>query len=97
MPGEKLAGEKLARMMACARVPGAAQASSDLTLWAAGGALKPTESQAGVPTRVSLPQAWHHAAADALGGIMVALEARRQSGRGQQVVTSAQASATRTG
>ena len=74
--------------------PGAAQASSDLTLWAAGGALKPTESQAGVPTRVSLPQAWHHAAADALGGIMVALEARRQSGRGQQVVTSAQASAT---
>lgn len=74
--------------------PKAGYADSDLTLWAAGGALKPTESAAGVPTRMSLPQAYHHAAADALGGIMVALEARRQGGRGQRVVTSAQASAT---
>lgn len=74
--------------------PKAGYADSDLTLWASGGPLKPTESQAGVPTRVSLPQAYHHAAADALCGVMVALEARRRGGRGQQVVTSAQASAT---
>lgn len=74
--------------------PKAGYADSDLTLWAAGGPLKPTESQAGMPTRVSLPQAYHHAAADALCGIMVALEARRLGGRGQRVVTSAQASAT---
>ncbi|MCA0869260.1 CoA transferase [Seohaeicola saemankumensis] len=74
--------------------PKAGYADSDLTLWAAGGPLKPTESQAGVPTRLSLPQAYHHAAADALCGVMVALEARRRGGRGQRVVTSAQASAT---
>ncbi|MGB2200610.1 MAG: CoA transferase, partial [Pseudooceanicola atlanticus] len=35
--------------------PKAGYADSDLTLWASGGPLKPTESQAGVPTRVSLP------------------------------------------
>lgn len=74
--------------------PGAGAAASDLTLWAAGGPLHPTESQAGRPTRLTLPQAWHHAAADALCGVMVALEARRRGGRGQRVVTSAQASAT---
>lgn len=74
--------------------PKAGYADSDLTLWAAGGPLKPTESQAGIPTRVSLAQAYHHAAADALCGVMVALEARRKGGRGQRVVTSAQASAT---
>lgn len=74
--------------------PKAGYADSDLTIWAAGGPLKPTESQAGIPTRMSIPQAFHHAAADALCGIMIALEARRQSGRGQQVATSAQASAT---
>lgn len=74
--------------------PQAGQASSDLTIWAAGGPLHPTESQAGVPTRLSLPQAWHHAAADALCGVMVALEARRRGGRGQRVVSSAQVSAT---
>lgn len=74
--------------------PKAHYASSDLTVWAAGGPLKPTESQAGVPTRMTLPQAFHHAASDALCGVMVALEARRQGGLGQRVVTNAQASAT---
>ncbi|MBY6092216.1 CaiB/BaiF CoA-transferase family protein [Maritimibacter alkaliphilus] len=75
--------------------PKADHASSDLTLWAAGGALKPTEAQAGgVPTRITLPQSWHHAAADGLCGVMVALEARRRTGQGQRVVTSAQASIT---
>lgn len=74
--------------------PKAGYAESDLILWAAGGPLKPSESQAGIPTRVTLPQAYHHAAADALCGIMVALEARRRGGQGQRVVTSAQASAT---
>lgn len=75
--------------------PKAGYADSDLVLWAAGGPLGPTESQAGgVPTRIALPQAFHHAAADAVCGAMVALEARRRSGLGQRVVTSAQASAT---
>jgi crotonobetainyl-CoA:carnitine CoA-transferase CaiB-like acyl-CoA transferase len=75
--------------------PKAGYADSDLVVWAAGGPLGPTESQAGgVPTRISLPQAFHHAAADAVCGAMVALESRRRSGIGQRVVTSAQASAT---
>lgn len=75
--------------------PKAAYADSDLVVWAAGGPLGPTESQAGgVPTRISLPQAFHHAAADAVCGAMVALQARQRNGRGQRVVTSAQASAT---
>ncbi|QOL79391.1 CaiB/BaiF CoA-transferase family protein [Pseudooceanicola spongiae] len=74
--------------------PKAEYLSSDLTLWAAGGALKPTEAQAGIPTRISLPQSWHHAAADGVCGVMIALEARRRTGQGQQVVTSVQASVT---
>ena len=74
--------------------PKAGYADSDLTAWASGGPLKPTESQAGIPTRVSVPQADHHAAAEALCGFMVVLEARRRSGRGQRVVSSAQASAS---
>lgn len=74
--------------------PKADYADSDLMLWASGGALKPTEAQTVIPTRMSVPQSYHHAAADALCGIMVALEARRQGGRGQRVVTSAQASVT---
>ena len=43
--------------------PKAGWAATDLTLWAAGGPLKPTEAQAGIPTRMRLPQAWRHAAA----------------------------------
>ncbi|WP_375688305.1 CoA transferase [Pseudooceanicola sp. LIPI14-2-Ac024] len=74
--------------------PKAGYADSDLTAWASGGPLKPTESQTKIPTRVSVPQAYHHAAADALCGAMLALEARRKSGRGQRVVSSAQASAS---
>lgn len=74
--------------------PKAAYADSDLVAWASGGPLKPTESQTKIPTRVSVPQAFHHAAADALCGAMIALEARRQSGCGQRVVSSAQASAS---
>lgn len=74
--------------------PKSGYADSDLVIWAAGGPLKPTEAQAGVPTRVCVPQAYHHAAADALCGVMVALEARRASGKGQRVVSSAQASAS---
>jgi crotonobetainyl-CoA:carnitine CoA-transferase CaiB-like acyl-CoA transferase len=48
----------------------------------------------GVPTRVSVPQAWAHAAADAVSGALVAHFARLASGRGQRVAISAQRSAT---
>lgn len=66
---------------------------SDLAIWAAGTPLLMTGDDDRAPVRVSQPQAWHHAAADAAGGAMLALFHRHRSGRGQHVDVSAQASA----
>src|SRR5258708_22552356 len=41
---------------------------SDLVLWAAGGPPWPNAQIRGPPLRISVPQAWLHAAADAAGG-----------------------------
>jgi crotonobetainyl-CoA:carnitine CoA-transferase CaiB-like acyl-CoA transferase len=42
------------------------------------------------PVRISLPQAWLHAAAEAVGATLIALYERVRSGRGQHVDVSAQ-------
>lgn len=72
--------------------PKARYADSELVVWAASGALYPNRSQRGVPTRISVPQAYLHGAADAAGGALIALFARHRSGRGQHIETSTQQS-----
>jgi crotonobetainyl-CoA:carnitine CoA-transferase CaiB-like acyl-CoA transferase len=74
--------------------PKAGYAASDLVVWAAGGPLAPnTERHSDrPPLRISVPQAFLHAAADAAAGILLALTARRATGAGQHVDVSAQAS-----
>jgi crotonobetainyl-CoA:carnitine CoA-transferase CaiB-like acyl-CoA transferase len=72
--------------------PKAAWAGTDLTVWAAGGPLAYNQDEVGPPLRISVPQTFLHAAADAAGGALLAYHARRRSGRGQRVEVSAQAS-----
>lgn len=74
--------------------PKAAYADSELTVWAAGGPLLPVGAVADKPYRISVPQAYHHAAMDAVQGALVAYFERKKSGLGQHVEVSAQASAT---
>ena len=73
--------------------PKARYAASDLVIWAAGTPLLMTGDSDRRPVRISAPQAWAHAAADAAGGAMLAHFARLGSGRGQHVDVSAQVSA----
>jgi crotonobetainyl-CoA:carnitine CoA-transferase CaiB-like acyl-CoA transferase len=72
--------------------PKANWAASEITLWAAGGALWPCRDGDSPPLRFSAPQAWLHAAGDAAGAAMMAHFARLQTGRGQHVDISAQIS-----
>lgn len=65
---------------------------SDIVLWAAGGALYPNQENGRPPVRVTLPQSYMHAAADAAGGALIAHHARLKSGRGQHVEISIQRS-----
>jgi crotonobetainyl-CoA:carnitine CoA-transferase CaiB-like acyl-CoA transferase len=74
--------------------PKAAYAASDLIVWAAAGPMAPHRSDAGVPLKVSAPQAFLHAASDAACGALMALLAREATGRGQRVDISAHASCT---
>lgn len=67
-------------------------AASDLVLWAAGGPLLQTQEGDRPPLRISVAQAWLHAAADAAGGALVAHFARVRSGAGQHVDISVQQS-----
>lgn len=67
---------------------------SDLVLWAAGGPLFPSRDGERAPLRISVPQAWLHAAADAAGGALIAHHARKASGVGQHVDISVQQSVT---
>jgi crotonobetainyl-CoA:carnitine CoA-transferase CaiB-like acyl-CoA transferase len=69
-------------------------ADSELIVWASAGPLYPNRDQKGVPTRISVPQAYLHGAADAAGGALVALFARHATGNGQHVEISAQQSAS---
>jgi len=71
--------------------PKAGWAYSDLTLAAASGVASLTGNEDRPPLRTSLPQVFHHAAADAAGAALVALHDRQhRSGLGQHVDISAQ-------
>lgn len=72
--------------------PKAHWADTDLVLWASGGPLLQAQDGDRAPLRVSVPQAYLHAAADAAGGALVAHFARVASGRGQHVDISVQQS-----
>jgi crotonobetainyl-CoA:carnitine CoA-transferase CaiB-like acyl-CoA transferase len=76
--------------------PKAGWAATDLTLVAAGGQAWLTGDADRAPLRVTVPQAYHHAALDAACGILVALFERTRSGRGQHIDTSAQQSVMQT-
>jgi crotonobetainyl-CoA:carnitine CoA-transferase CaiB-like acyl-CoA transferase len=68
--------------------------ASDLTVLAAGGPLWLTGDAGRPPTRVCVPQAFHHAACEAATAALIALHERRHSGRGQHVDVSAQQAVT---
>lgn len=58
---------------------------SEITLWAAGGPLWLTRSHEDRPLRISVPQAYLHAGATAVGAALIALAARNRTGLGQHV------------
>jgi len=72
--------------------PKAGWADSDLIVWAAGGPLALTGDSDRPPVRVSVPQAYAHASAEAAVAALIAHHERARSGRGQHVDVSAQAS-----
>ena len=65
--------------------------ASDLELMAAGGAMSLAGEPDGTPLRVSAPQSYSWAGAQAAVGALTALAARSRTGRGQCVDVSAQA------
>lgn len=72
--------------------PKAGWAATDLTVLAAGGPLWLYGDDDRAPVRISVPQAFAHAAADAAAAALVALHERTRSGCGQHVDVSAQQS-----
>ncbi|MGD8417262.1 MAG: CoA transferase, partial [Pseudomonadales bacterium] len=74
--------------------PKANWAASDITLVASGGPMSLTGDEDRPPLRVAVPQAWHHAAAEAAAGALVALHERNRSGLGQHVEVSVQQAMT---
>lgn len=72
--------------------PKATWAATDLTVWASGGPLAYNLDQIGPPLRVSVPQTFLHASADAAAGALLAYRVSRRTGTGQHVDVSAQAS-----
>jgi crotonobetainyl-CoA:carnitine CoA-transferase CaiB-like acyl-CoA transferase len=68
--------------------PKACYADSELVLWAAGGPLAAHRDGDRPPLRISVPQAYLHAAADAAAGALLAHLAARRTGLGQQVDAS---------
>ncbi len=68
--------------------------ATDLVVAASGGPMAITGDKDRAPVRVSVPQAFEHAAAEAAAGALVALHARTASGRGQHVWVSAQQAIT---
>ncbi|MGE4605702.1 MAG: CoA transferase, partial [Myxococcota bacterium] len=76
------------------RGPKARWAGTDLTILAAGGPLWLTGDDDRAPVRVSVPQAFAHAAAEGAAAALVALHERNRSGRGQHVDISAQQAVT---
>ena len=74
--------------------PKASWEATDLTLMASAGPLSMTGDDGVPPVRVSVPQAWNHAASEAAVGALIALRERHRSGSGQHVVISAQQAIT---
>jgi crotonobetainyl-CoA:carnitine CoA-transferase CaiB-like acyl-CoA transferase len=74
--------------------PKAGYADCDLVLMAAGGPLLMSGYPDRAPMRVSVPQAYHHAAGDAAGAALIAHLERQRSGEGQHVDVSAQQAVT---
>jgi len=74
--------------------PYADYAASDLTLSAMGGPMMLQGEVERAPVRITTPQAWRHAGAEAAVATMVALERRRRSGAAQSVEISAQCAMT---
>jgi crotonobetainyl-CoA:carnitine CoA-transferase CaiB-like acyl-CoA transferase len=72
--------------------PKAGYAHSEITMMAAGGYAGLTGDEDRPPLRLSLSQAYHHAAVDAAGAALIALLERHRSGLGQHVDISVQAS-----
>ena len=73
--------------------PKANWAATDLVLMAAAGVSMLAGDADRAPVRISLPQAWLHAAAEAAGATLIALHERVRSGLGQHVDVSAQQAA----
>ena len=74
--------------------PKSRYADSEIVLWAACGPLASHRDGDRPPLRISVPQAYLHAAADAAGGALLAHLARRRTGRGQHVDVAANQSVT---
>jgi crotonobetainyl-CoA:carnitine CoA-transferase CaiB-like acyl-CoA transferase len=74
--------------------PKARYADSEIVLWAAGGPLAAHRDGDRPPLRITAPQAYLHAAADAAGGALLAHLARRRTGRGQHVDVAVNESVT---
>lgn len=72
--------------------PKAGYADSDLVMLAAAGPLVLSGDEDRPPIRVSVPQAYAHASADAAGAALIAHHERSRSGRGQHVDVAAQQS-----
>ncbi len=72
--------------------PKAGWAATDLIVAAASGTLSVTGDADRAPVRITEPMTWHYAAADAVGGALIALHERHRSGIGQHVDVSAQQS-----
>jgi benzylsuccinate CoA-transferase BbsE subunit len=64
-------------------------AADDLVVWALSGLLYICGDPDRPPVRISLPQCWLHAGADAATGAALALFHRGRTGQGQRVVVSA--------
>ena len=64
-------------------------AAGDLVIWALSGLLYICGDPDRPPVRISLPQSWLHAGADAAAGAAMALFHRGRTGQGQRVVVSA--------
>ena len=77
--------------------PYAHHRATDLTLAAMGGAMALNGEPDRRPLRVTVPQTWHHAAAEAALAALVALERRRVTGEAQFVDVSVQAAVFWTG
>ena len=74
--------------------PKAGYAASDLTVMAASGPLFMTGDADRPPLRISVPQAFLHASAEAAAAALIALHERHRSGLGQHVDVSAQQAVT---